>query len=251
MAKNGKRFIRGFPNPSDELRRDNHGIDRIRLRLFGGMSPEQHASKSNELRETIDQWISIPPIMELFRANLRKINEPFVGPEVSRKPLEVPADLPIMYGVLSEYHDRKRSVKIITDDIKAGQPGVWEDIWSSGISLDRASECIRHVEQDLKSNGLFDEKSEHPEQGTNNDPPKPPENISDEARVLAVFADNPRLSKTDIAKLANVHRPRLYEMPKYLAALAAYKEGQEQSYLDTIPHGTKDAETGHMEAYEK
>jgi hypothetical protein len=60
----------------------------------------------------------------------------------------------------------------------------------------------------------------------------PPEQISDEARVLAIFADNRHLAKTRIAKLAGVHRSRLYEMPKFMQAYEAHREAEKESSLE-------------------
>ena len=77
------------------------------------------------------------------------------------------------------------------------------------------------------------------------------EGVGDEARVLAVFADNPDLNKSEIARKAGVNRTKVYRMPKFLKAYEFHHDAQIQSRLEAKPHGEIDPETGVIEVSEK
>lgn len=73
--------------------------------------------------------------------------------------------------------------------------------------------------------------------------------MSDEARVLAVYADNPDLNKTKIDEKAKVNRTQLYRMKKFSAVWDMKKAEDTESYKDSMPRGDKDGKTGQIEAW--
>jgi hypothetical protein len=78
---------------------------------------------------------------------------------------------------------------------------------------------------------------------------KPKDTMSKEARALAVLQDHPGWTNVQIANVAGVHPKTLSSqkrMPNFIRARAILKTGK----LD-IPKGSKDAETGDIEAWEK
>lgn len=75
--------------------------------------------------------------------------------------------------------------------------------------------------------------------------------MSPEARAMAVLADNPTWNITQIAKEANVDRQRLYEMPTFMAARKIQQDAEKDSYKKRIPKGSKDNETGDIEAWQQ
>lgn len=86
--------------------------------------------------------------------------------------------------------------------------------------------------------------------GNKAEPGKAKEAVCDEARVLAVFVDNPDLNKTQIAELAHVNRQRLYDMPKFMAAWEKHQEAQAKSRADAKNYKKTDPETGEVSIYE-
>lgn len=72
------------------------------------------------------------------------------------------------------------------------------------------------------------------------------ETMSKAARALVVLKDHPNWSNTDIAKAAGVHPKSLSRMKDFCKARKILKTGK-----SNIPNGSKDAETGDLEAWEK
>jgi predicted DNA-binding protein YlxM (UPF0122 family) len=75
--------------------------------------------------------------------------------------------------------------------------------------------------------------------------------ISNQAKAAGLFFDNPDLSMTEIAKIIGVSRQRLYEMPRLKEARKVFKEIEKASRTANIKMGTKDPETGKMEAWSR
>jgi DNA invertase Pin-like site-specific DNA recombinase len=67
--------------------------------------------------------------------------------------------------------------------------------------------------------------------------------LSKEVQVLAIFADNPKLSDTEIAKKAGISRTSLYRMKKFKQV----KEVLQSSKAD-LPKGSK-SKDGDIEAW--
>jgi hypothetical protein len=72
-------------------------------------------------------------------------------------------------------------------------------------------------------------------------------NVSAEANAIAILIDNPEWSNTRIAKEAGIYRTTLYDFPKFMEARRLQKEEGKKS----LPGGSKDGETGTMEAWER
>jgi hypothetical protein len=69
--------------------------------------------------------------------------------------------------------------------------------------------------------------------------------LSKEAKALAALADHPRWTDEQIAQAAGCNRQSLYRMKKFVAAKRLLKAGR-----DTLPAGTKDGETGEVQAWD-
>lgn len=78
---------------------------------------------------------------------------------------------------------------------------------------------------------------------------KDAEGLSDEARAVAAYVDDPTQSMTALGKRVGVPRQRLYEMPRLRAAREAHEHSERISRLNAKPGGEKDAETGSIEAW--
>jgi hypothetical protein len=72
-------------------------------------------------------------------------------------------------------------------------------------------------------------------------------NVSAEAKAVAILIDHPEWSDTRIAHEADINRTTLYKLPKFMEARRLLKEQGKKS----LPRGSKDGETGTMEAWEK
>jgi len=72
-------------------------------------------------------------------------------------------------------------------------------------------------------------------------------NVSAEAKAVAILIDNPDWSDTRIAGEAGINRTTLYKFPKFREGRRLLKEQGKKS----LPSGSKDGETGDMEAWEQ
>ena len=77
------------------------------------------------------------------------------------------------------------------------------------------------------------------------------ERLTPEARAMAVYTDNPGMQFTELSKRTGIHRSRLYEMPRLMAAKNIYEKAQRESRYAAKPRGEKDSETGQIEAYDE
>jgi hypothetical protein len=75
--------------------------------------------------------------------------------------------------------------------------------------------------------------------------------LSPEVRAIAALAENPNATMTAIARKAGVHRTRLYDMPRFMAAWNLHRAGQEEPSHGAKPRGEIDPETGTIEAHKK
>ncbi len=75
--------------------------------------------------------------------------------------------------------------------------------------------------------------------------------MTSESIVLAVYADDPDLSMTEIAKRAGVNRTSLYRMDKFMSVRKMREKEEANSRKDAKPKGEKNGKTGEIEAWEK
>lgn len=75
------------------------------------------------------------------------------------------------------------------------------------------------------------------------------EPLSDEARAVAAYVDDPNQSMTALGRKLGLSRQRLYEMPRLRAAREAHEHSERLSRWNAKPGGEKDAETGRMQAW--
>jgi hypothetical protein len=75
--------------------------------------------------------------------------------------------------------------------------------------------------------------------------PSPADTLKGEAKAVALLVAHPDWSDTDIAKAVPCHRTTLYSWNKFTAARGMLDKGRQ-----SMPRGSKDAETGDVEAWE-
>lgn len=135
---------------------------------------------------------------------------------------------PLTGGLLTSQVDPKLVVKVY-DQVRKNPQKSFEDHLS---------------EKNLRLSSMLSEKQKDtllPGNSPKKDNPK----FTAQSRALAVLAQHPNWTDTKIAEVARIYRTSLYRMNTFVAA----RELQKKEGRKKMPRGSKDPETGKIEAW--
>ena len=110
---------------------------------------------------------------------------------------------------------------------------------------ERLGEKLRHIAQLLQKPPDKDGQGEPTSSGDKAGDTQRTNGLTGEALALAMLVEHPDWPDTKIAKAVGVYRTTLYDWPNFKKAKEALKQDKKE-----LPRGSKNGETGDMEAWE-